>query len=389
MTRPLLRLFVGVFVLAPLVACESEKSANPLSPTVAGTIPGVNITPPKPLEPGNGWQLKGDKQPVTLLLENASSNGVRPLSYVFEVATDAAFGSKVFSKTGVAPGQGGRTSLQLSNALTTGRTYYWRARAEDGANTGAFSNPVAFVLLQRVAIDRPVPVSPVRGETVGVATALRFKNAPRSGPVGAISYSLEVSRNDGFTSVVWRGGTGERGGESSATTGGLPASATLFWRVRASDPENKGPWSSTASFVTSAAAPAPQPPSPPPSPPPGGNGGSCASRDGDFIVACISNKYPSYLKAGVSSSKRRSNMEFLRNRIIEAGICGGLDLGWNLKRGGPEISVDFIAERRGGLTYGYDIARDYENTRTKLQLAWQNDGPHSVQKPYSPRPSCK
>jgi hypothetical protein len=389
MTRTLLRLCIGVFVLAPLVACESEKSANPLSPTVAGPIPGVNITPPKPLEPGSGWRLKGDKQPVTLLLENASSNGVRPLSYVFEVATDAAFGSKVFSKSGVAPGQGGRTSLQLSSNLTTGRTYYWRARAEDGANTGSFSNPVAFVLLQRVSIDRPVPVSPVRGETVGVVTELRFRNAPRSGPVGAISYTLEVSRNDGFTSVVWRGGTGERGGESSATTGGLPAAATLFWRVRASDPENQGPWSSTATFVTVAAAPAPQPPS---SPPPGGNGGSCASRasrDGDFIVTCISNKYPSYVKAGVSSSKRRSNMEFLRNRIIEAGICGGLDLGWNLKRGGPEISVDFITERRGGLTYGYDIARDYENTRTKLQLAWQNDGPNSVQKPYSPRPSCK
>ena len=29
-------------------------------------------------------------------------------------------------------------------------------------------------------------------------------------------------------------------------------------------------------------------------------------------------------------------MEFLRNRMIEAGICGGLDLGWNLKRGGPD-----------------------------------------------------
>jgi hypothetical protein len=384
MTRNLLRLCIGVLALAPLVACEASKSANPLSPTVAGPIPGVNITPPKPLEPGNGWQLKPDKQPVTLLLENASSNGVRPLSYVFEVATDAAFGSKVFSKAGVAPGQAGRTSLKLSDSLAAGRTYYWRARAEDGANTGAFSNPVAFVLLQRVTIDRPVPVSPVRGETAGVVAELRFKNAPRSGPAGSISYSLEVSRNEGFTSVVWRGGTGERGGESSAVTGGLPASSTLFWRVRASDSENQGPWSSTASFVTSAAAPAPDPPSPPA----GGNGGSCASRDGNFIVACIANKYPTYLKAGVSSSKRRSNMEFLRNRIIEAGICGGLDLGWNLKRGGPEISVDFIAERRGGLTYGYDIARDYDNTRTKLQLAWQNDGPHSKQKPYSPRPSC-
>jgi hypothetical protein len=389
MTRNHLRLCIGVLVLTPFVACESEKSANPLSPTVAGPIPGVNITPPKPLEPGNGWELKGDKQPVTLLLENASSNGVRPLSYVFEVAMDAAFGSKVFSKSGVAPGQAGRTSLQLTNSLTPGRTYYWRARAEDGANTGAFSNPVAFVLLQKVSIDRPVPLSPVRGETVGAVTELRFKNAPRSGPVGAISYSLEVSRNEGFTSVVWRGGTGERGGESSATTGGLPASATLFWRVRASDPENQGPWSSTASFVTAAPAPVPQPPSPePPSSPPPGDGGSCASRDGNFIIACISNKYPSYLKAGVSSSKRTSNMEFLRDRIIEAGICGGLELGWNLKRGGPDISVDFITERRGGLTYGYDIARDYDNTRSRLQLAWQNDGPHSVQKAYSPRPSC-
>jgi hypothetical protein len=387
MTRNLLRLCIGVLVSGPLVACESSKSANPLSPTVAGPIPGVNITPPKPLEPGNGWQLKADKQPVTLLLENASSNGVRPLSYVFEVATDTAFGSKVFSKAGVPPGQAGRTSLQLSDSLAAGRTYYWRARAEDGANTGAFSNPVAFVLLQRVSIDRPVPVSPVRGETTGVVAELRFKNAPRSGPVGSISYSLEVSRNEGFTSVVWRGGTGERGGESSATTGGLPASSTLYWRVRASDPENQGPWSSTASFVTSAAAPpAPEPPAPPA---PGGNGGSCASRDGDFIVACISNKYSSYLRAGVSSSRRRSNMEFLRDRMIEAGICGGLDLGWNLKRGGPEISIDFIAERRGGLTYGYDIARDYDNTSTRLQLAWQNDGPHSVQKQYSPRPSCK
>jgi hypothetical protein len=384
MTRNLLRLCIGVLLVAPLVACESEKSANPLSPTVAGPIPGVNISPPKPLEPGNGWQLKADKQPVTLLLENALSNGVRPLSYVFEVATDAAFGSKVFSKAGVAPGPAGRTSLKLSDTLTPGRTYYWRARAEDGANTGAFSNPVAFVLLQRVSIDRPVPVSPVRGETSGVVAELRFRNAPRSGPVGAISYSLEVSRNEGFTSVVWRGGAGERGGESSATTGGLPVSSTLFWRVRASDPENQGPWSSTATFVTSAAAPVP--PSPPPAP--GGNGGSCASRDGDFIVACISNKYPSYLKAGVSSSRRRANMEFLRDRIIEAGICGGLDLGWNLKRGGPEISVDFITERRGGLTYGYDIARDYDNTSTKLRLAWQDDGPHSVQKRYSPRPSC-
>ena len=34
-------------------ACETSKSANPLSPSVAGPIPGVEISAPKPLEPGD------------------------------------------------------------------------------------------------------------------------------------------------------------------------------------------------------------------------------------------------------------------------------------------------------------------------------------------------
>jgi hypothetical protein len=63
-------------------------------------------------------------------------------------------------------------------------------------------------------------------------------------------------------------------------------------------------------------------------------------------------------------------MEFLRDRVIEAGRCGGLDLAWNLKRGGPEISIDFIAERAGGAVHGHDIAFDYDNTSTQLVLYW-------------------
>ena len=88
MKRSLSRIALVLAAMLPLAACESTKSANPLSPTVAGPIPGVTITAPKPLEPGNGWELKADKQPLTLLIENASSNGVRPLSYVVEIATD-------------------------------------------------------------------------------------------------------------------------------------------------------------------------------------------------------------------------------------------------------------------------------------------------------------
>src|SRR5690606_19087939 len=113
---------------------------------------------------------------------------------------------------------------------------------------------------------------------------------------------------------------------------------------RGSDGKVVGPWSTTEVFKTPAA---PTGPDPGPAPGPGGGGGSCASRDGNYIVNCIAQKYAHYRRAGVSSSQRRDNMEFLRDRVMEAGLCGGLQLGWNLKRGGPELSIDFIAERKG------------------------------------------
>ena len=43
---------VGVALLALAVGgCQQSKSANPLSPDIAGPIPGVTITAPKNLEP--------------------------------------------------------------------------------------------------------------------------------------------------------------------------------------------------------------------------------------------------------------------------------------------------------------------------------------------------
>ncbi|PYR25412.1 MAG: hypothetical protein DMF92_20590, partial [Acidobacteria bacterium] len=116
---------VGTFT----VACATSKSSNPLSPTLAGPIPGVNITAPNPVEPAAGARIAVDKQPLTLTVENATTSGVRPLSYVFEVAIDADFNNKVFFRDSLAPGEGGRTSLRLPDALATGRSYYWRSRA--------------------------------------------------------------------------------------------------------------------------------------------------------------------------------------------------------------------------------------------------------------------
>ncbi|MBI4485647.1 MAG: hypothetical protein HY655_06510, partial [Acidobacteria bacterium] len=70
--RALTALAVAAAVVS-LTACEASKSSNPLSPSVAGPIPGVEISAPKILEPISGTKIAIDKQPVTLLIENASS----------------------------------------------------------------------------------------------------------------------------------------------------------------------------------------------------------------------------------------------------------------------------------------------------------------------------
>jgi hypothetical protein len=102
----------------------------------------------------------------------------------------------------------------------------------------------------------------------------------------------------------------------------------------------------------------------------------------------VSAKYPRYLRAGVTQSQRKANIAFLRNRMIEAAICGGLDVGLNLKRGGPDISIDFVAERRGGTTIGHDIGIDYDNTSRPLRLTWSH-WPRGDYKRYLPRPTCQ
>jgi len=87
-------------------------------------------------------------------------------------------------------------------------------------------------------------------------------------------------------------------------------------------------------------------------------------------VACVVARYPERLAAGISLSQRQANMMFLRDRIIEMGRCAGHDWAWNLKRGGPEISIDFLVSRENGVVHGHDIGYDYDNTSNMLVLYW-------------------
>ena len=66
----------------------------------------------------------------------------------------------VFHREGITPGDGGRTSLMLPDPLAPEHSYFWRVRAEDGANTGPYSTAASFDVFTPIVIDPPEPVAP-------------------------------------------------------------------------------------------------------------------------------------------------------------------------------------------------------------------------------------
>jgi hypothetical protein len=281
---------VPIAAVALLTGCQVQKSANPLSPTIAGPIPGVNITAPQPVAPASGTKVAVDQQPITLVVQNASTNGVRPLSYLFEVAADSDFQNKVFSREGIKPGDG-QTSFKLPDPLATGRTYYWRARAQDGANTGPYSSGTAFNVFTPIVIQAPTPTAPIGNVVTSSATPhFEWTNAVRSGPVGAIAYQVEVASSDTFANKIATWTVAETPSQTGLDSPQALAYGTqYFWHVRAFDPTTAGPWSSTQAFSTPVTPSVTQPP-------PGGGGGTsggCGASSADQIDMSTARIYDS------------------------------------------------------------------------------------------------
>jgi hypothetical protein len=245
-----------------LVGCEAAKSANPTAPTIAGPIPGVAITAPKPLEPGAGTTLTFNAEPPTLLIENAGSSGVRALWLQVEVGTDAGFQQVVHSADRLTPGNGGRTAYRLPEPLGAGFTYYWRSRAQDGANTGPYSSVSSFTVVPPVVIMPPVPTAP-SGTLSTNRPDFRVTNGTISGTTGVV-YRFEVSTAPDMSSLMALVTAAPGNGTTTITLGELPYNTTFYWRVHGSDGTTQSAYSSILSFRT----PAPPAPTPAPSAPP-------------------------------------------------------------------------------------------------------------------------
>lgn len=337
--------------------CATEKSANPLSPSVAGPIPGVGISAPSVVTPSVGSKIKDTDQPITLTIGNSTTNGVRPLSYHFQLASDSGFKHKLFDRAGISPGSGGHTSVKLSDSLASGDTYYWRARAEDGANSSNYSGTFSFSVYTPVVLGAPGPISPINGEAVASTSAtLTFSNASHSGPAGHISYTVEYSTSSGFggAKTVHKS---EQSGQTSVSVSGLNAADTYYWRVRATDPgsDTTGPWSSTASFKTPAASSG------------GGTSGggtstsgTCDSNSPEAIVSCERDKF-----GHMSDSDLGTFLINVAKSLNRNGISGG-PFGALKKSGGHNCggySCDVVCAGSGTAQKQWDVLSDSEGAQ--------------------------
>ena len=353
----------AVLALA-LAGCEAKKSETPLSPSVAGPIAGVNITAPKLLEPAQGFKFKESQQPIKLLIENSSTTGVRPILYMFEVAADSNFETKVYARAGVPGGDGGRTSVQVDR-LDLGRAYSWRARADDGANMSQFASS-QFEVLPKPLLTAPGLVSPVNNDRVTTRRpGLTVGSSDRNAAVGNVTYEFQVATDQAFGAMVASGRVAEAGGQTTFTVpADLAANLQHFWRARATDGETTSAWAGAQTFRTPVPVTTPTP-SPTPTP-----GGPCVSKDPLKIVECERAKY------GHMSPSQTLDFERAVARSLNSnGISGG-PFGILRKAGGSSCngySCDIICSGSGNGQRQWDILGDAEGSQDP---AW--NGPHTV-----------
>ena len=199
-----LRHLVGVLSIACLVtACATEKSRNPLSPSIAGPIEGVAISSPASLQPAGGQLIRSTDQPILLTFAQVASNSERPFWYELQMSTEASFTNIIYLAEKIPPSGGPTEQYALNTALDNDHHYYWRVRALDGANTGPYSIPASFEIFTPLVVGTPIAISPLNGTVAGINQPdLTIENASIIGTPLSTTYRFELSTDHSFSNIV-------------------------------------------------------------------------------------------------------------------------------------------------------------------------------------------
>jgi hypothetical protein len=234
------RVTLAVAIGAIAVACSSPSPSSP----------SVSFVTPTAQTPSNNTTFNYSEQPVSLKITNAPKTASATTTYSIEVASDAGFGTKVFTKDGIPEDGSGATGFTLP-VLPGSTTYFWHSRAVVDNVAGQFSVTQTFQVRAQITIQAPGIFSPTDGSSaVGARPVFTANDASTSGPVGTLFYTFQVASDPGFGSIVSSGIIQEQQNQTAySPSSDLPA-GTFYWRVQAQDLGNKisSPFSPTTSF---------------------------------------------------------------------------------------------------------------------------------------------
>lgn len=210
-------------------------------------------------------------------------------------------------------------------------------------------------------VTAPAPIFPVGGVRLDtLEPVFRLGTSSARYTTASFTYRLQVQRSNGQAVAEVAGLTPVNGQNVWEIPFLLDLDTAYRWRGRAEIGQDFGPWSDFATFLSlDYRGLVPRPP----------NGAWPTT--GPAVVDYIADAFPEYLLPTAKTAERLENMEFLRDRIIEAGVCGGLDVARNLKRGIGPHSHDAIAWRKpNGFVEVVDIASAFDDKTIPLQLHW-------------------
>jgi len=219
---------------------------------IGGEVPEAPI----PTSPINS-DLVDELRP-TLTVSNAFDFQSDPLSYRFEIYSDVDLTQLVAQVPAVAQGDG-ETSWQVDVNLTDHATFWWRSRADDGDDTGPWSEVGTFLVNE---INNPPNVvnleAPVNGGVLWSwqdTLVWRTVADPDPGDI-ILDYQIEIDNDPTFGSPVVSvegievtgvpAGDGYLVGLTLEDLVGVDgiASGIWYWRVRARDSRFRyGDWS--------------------------------------------------------------------------------------------------------------------------------------------------
>ncbi|MDH7515172.1 MAG: YCF48-related protein [Bacteroidota bacterium] len=213
---------------------SNAQGAGPWSSIWSFTTIGQVPQAPRLLSPQN------DTTRVPLSRNMLWENVAGALTYTVQVTTDSSFTTVLYDVPNL-----GETRYTVSGLVPSTR-YFWRVSATNVYGTGPWSEVWHFTTVG-TAPQAPTLLSPTDEATnIPVNGTVRWAEAP-----GAESYHVQISTLPSFSTLV-----AEKSGITALeyAYSGLAEGTLHYWRVRATNIDGTGPWSSVWKFTTAGGA---------------------------------------------------------------------------------------------------------------------------------------